>query len=84
MCSCRNAQLLYHPLPLLCCPSALLTLTIVVSPIAVAVPPVTVLPLAIVLPITVVKCVVCRVSKKYLYRKKIIMGAQLLLIDRRQ
>ena len=57
-------------------PVALLTLTVVVSPIAVVVPPVAVLPLAVVppvavlplailLPITIVEC-----SKKYLFRKK--------------
>ncbi len=60
------------------CPS------VVVSPIAVVMPPVAVLPLAVVPPITVAECVVCRVSKKYLYRKKVILGTQLLQTDRRR
>jgi len=62
-------------------PVALLTLTVVVSPIAVIVPPVAILPLAVVPPITVDECVVCRVSKMYLYRKKVILGTQLLQTD---
>ena len=65
-------------------PVALLTLTVVVLPITVVVPPIAVLPLAGVPPITVVECVVCRVSKKYLYQKKVKLGAQLLQTDRQR
>jgi len=72
------------PITVVVLPVALLTLTVVVSPIAVIMSSIAVLPLAVVPPITVVDCVACRVSKKYLYRKKVILGTQLLQTDRRQ